>query len=138
MRSLWQHGAFCLSIQVLSLLTNTVVLYKITIDPVVKLGSFHPLHALVLRESSSNVVPIPSHAVGKPKSLCLYCMSVHTVKDCVVCCAHVDVHPPDLLATQPGIILLREGTDTSQGKGQLISNINACQVSLPFPKHRMT
>lgn len=29
---------------------------------------------------------------------------------------------------QPGIILLREGTDTSQGRGQLISNINACQV----------
>jgi T-complex protein 1 subunit eta len=29
---------------------------------------------------------------------------------------------------QPGIILLREGTDTSQGKAQLISNINACQT----------
>lgn len=29
---------------------------------------------------------------------------------------------------QPQIILLKEGTDTSQGKGQLISNINACQV----------
>ena len=29
---------------------------------------------------------------------------------------------------EPGIILLREGTDTSQGKAQLISNINACQV----------
>eukprot|EP01116_Phalansterium_solitarium_P007621 TRINITY_DN203_c0_g1_i1.p1 TRINITY_DN203_c0_g1~~TRINITY_DN203_c0_g1_i1.p1 ORF type:complete len:565 (-),score=224.37 TRINITY_DN203_c0_g1_i1:191-1885(-) len=27
---------------------------------------------------------------------------------------------------QPQIILLREGTDTSQGKGQLTSNINAC------------
>jgi T-complex protein 1 subunit eta len=27
---------------------------------------------------------------------------------------------------QPGIILLREGTDTSQGKAQLVSNINAC------------
>ncbi|KAI9020471.1 chaperonin Cpn60/TCP-1 family [Hyaloraphidium curvatum] len=27
---------------------------------------------------------------------------------------------------QPGIILLREGTDTSQGKGQLLHNINAC------------
>eukprot|EP00004_Rigifila_ramosa_P021227 TRINITY_DN5604_c0_g1_i1.p1 TRINITY_DN5604_c0_g1~~TRINITY_DN5604_c0_g1_i1.p1 ORF type:complete len:573 (+),score=154.88 TRINITY_DN5604_c0_g1_i1:25-1719(+) len=27
---------------------------------------------------------------------------------------------------QPSIILLREGTDTSQGKPQLISNINAC------------
>ncbi|KAJ1445230.1 chaperonin Cpn60/TCP-1 family [Pelagophyceae sp. CCMP2097] len=27
---------------------------------------------------------------------------------------------------QPGIILLREGTDSSQGKAQLISNINAC------------
>ena len=27
---------------------------------------------------------------------------------------------------QPQIILLREGTDTSQGKPQLISNINAC------------
>ncbi|KAG5182588.1 chaperonin Cpn60/TCP-1 family [Tribonema minus] len=29
---------------------------------------------------------------------------------------------------QPGIILLREGTDQSQGKAQLISNINACQA----------
>lgn len=27
---------------------------------------------------------------------------------------------------QPSIILLKEGTDTSQGKAQLISNINAC------------
>eukprot|EP00640_Fibrocapsa_japonica_P000673 CAMPEP_0113944536 /NCGR_PEP_ID=MMETSP1339-20121228/34475_1 /TAXON_ID=94617 /ORGANISM="Fibrocapsa japonica" /LENGTH=571 /DNA_ID=CAMNT_0000949771 /DNA_START=203 /DNA_END=1919 /DNA_ORIENTATION=- /assembly_acc=CAM_ASM_000762 len=29
---------------------------------------------------------------------------------------------------KPGIILLREGTDTSQGKAQLVSNINACQA----------
>lgn len=29
---------------------------------------------------------------------------------------------------QPPIILLKDGTDTSQGKGQLISNINACQA----------
>jgi len=29
---------------------------------------------------------------------------------------------------QPRIILLREGTDSSQGKGQLISNINACEA----------
>jgi T-complex protein 1 subunit eta len=29
---------------------------------------------------------------------------------------------------QPGIILLKEGTDTSQGKAQLISNINACSA----------
>lgn len=29
---------------------------------------------------------------------------------------------------QPQIILLRDGTDTSQGKGQLLSNINACQM----------
>ena len=27
---------------------------------------------------------------------------------------------------QPGIILLRDGTDTSQGTGQLLTNINAC------------
>lgn len=33
----------------------------------------------------------------------------------VVCCLQ-----------QPQIILLKEGTDTSQGKAQLISNINAC------------
>lgn len=32
--------------------------------------------------------------------------------------------PPS--AQQPQIILLKEGTDTSQGKPQLISNINAC------------
>lgn len=30
---------------------------------------------------------------------------------------------------RPGIILLREGTDSSQGKAQLVSNINACQAS---------
>uniref|UniRef100_A0A061R0E0 T-complex protein 1 subunit eta n=1 Tax=Tetraselmis sp. GSL018 TaxID=582737 RepID=A0A061R0E0_9CHLO len=29
---------------------------------------------------------------------------------------------------QPQVILLREGTDTSQGKAQLISNINACMA----------
>ncbi|OEU15670.1 t-complex protein 1 eta subunit [Fragilariopsis cylindrus CCMP1102] len=29
---------------------------------------------------------------------------------------------------QPGIIILREGTDTSQGIPQLVSNINACQA----------
>ena len=29
---------------------------------------------------------------------------------------------------QPQIILLREGTDTSQGTAQLISNINACMA----------
>ena len=33
-----------------------------------------------------------------------------------------------LLEQQPQIILLKEGTDTSQGKAQLISNINACQA----------
>ena len=27
---------------------------------------------------------------------------------------------------QPPVILLKEGTDTSQGKGQLLSNIGAC------------
>ncbi|CAM9369709.1 unnamed protein product [Ectocarpus fasciculatus] len=31
-------------------------------------------------------------------------------------------------AFQPQIILLREGTDTSQGKGQIVSNINACMA----------
>jgi T-complex protein 1 subunit eta len=29
---------------------------------------------------------------------------------------------------QPQIVILKEGTDTSQGKAQLISNINACQA----------
>lgn len=37
---------------------------------------------------------------------------------------------------QPGIILLREGTDSSQGKAQLVSNINACQVSFSKSKTR--
>lgn len=32
------------------------------------------------------------------------------------------------LGMRPQIILLRDGTDTSQGIGQLISNINACQA----------
>lgn len=32
------------------------------------------------------------------------------------------------------IILLREGTDTSQGKGQLISNINACEAVVEILK----
>jgi hypothetical protein len=34
--------------------------------------------------------------------------------------------PASAPAQQPQIILLKEGTDTSQGKAQLISNINAC------------
>lgn len=29
---------------------------------------------------------------------------------------------------RPPIILLKQGTDTSQGKPQIISNINACEV----------
>jgi len=32
------------------------------------------------------------------------------------------------LIQQPQIILLKEGTDASQGKQQVISNINACQI----------
>ena len=39
-----------------------------------------------------------------------------------------NLSPPSSLFQQPGIILLREGTDTSQGRGQLITNINACAV----------
>lgn len=35
---------------------------------------------------------------------------------------------------QPGILLLREGTDTSQGKAQLISNINACAAIVDIVK----
>ena len=35
---------------------------------------------------------------------------------------------------QPQIVLLREGTDTSQGKAQLISNINACQAVVDVVK----
>ena len=31
-------------------------------------------------------------------------------------------------AFQPQIILLRDGTDTSQGKPQIVSNINACMA----------
>ena len=27
---------------------------------------------------------------------------------------------------QPSVLLLREGTDTSQGRGQILSNIGAC------------
>lgn len=34
----------------------------------------------------------------------------------------------------PSILLLREGTDTSQGKPQMISNINACQVLVEIVK----
>ena len=36
------------------------------------------------------------------------------------------MYPPSPALQQPQIILLKEGTDTSQGKPQLISNINAC------------
>jgi len=34
----------------------------------------------------------------------------------------------------PTILLLRDGTDQSQGKGQVISNINACQVIVEIVK----
>merc|ERR1711865_37890 len=38
-------------------------------------------------------------------------------------------HNTDMMnGMQPQIVLLREGTDTSQGKPQLISNINACMA----------
>lgn len=33
-----------------------------------------------------------------------------------------------LILQQPQIILLKEGTDATQGKQQVISNINACQI----------
>lgn len=33
-----------------------------------------------------------------------------------------------MMGMQPQIILLKEGTDSSQGKPQLISNINACMA----------
>merc|ERR1719231_2074702 len=32
------------------------------------------------------------------------------------------------MGMQPQVILLREGTDTSQGTAQLVSNINACMA----------
>jgi T-complex protein 1 subunit eta len=35
---------------------------------------------------------------------------------------------------KPNIVLLKEGTDTSQGKGQIISNINACQAVVDIVK----
>jgi len=35
---------------------------------------------------------------------------------------------------QPTILLLKEGTDTSQGKAQIISNINACQSIVEIVK----
>lgn len=35
---------------------------------------------------------------------------------------------PAMGGMRPGIIILREGTDTSQGMPQLVSNINACQA----------
>lgn len=37
-------------------------------------------------------------------------------------------YTPYFSIQQPQILLLKEGTDTSQGKPQLISNINACQA----------
>src|SRR5258708_40219887 len=37
-------------------------------------------------------------------------------------------HSHTVLHQQPTVILLKEGTDTSQGKGQLLSNISACLV----------
>uniref|UniRef100_A0A0G4GYN7 T-complex protein 1 subunit eta n=1 Tax=Chromera velia CCMP2878 TaxID=1169474 RepID=A0A0G4GYN7_9ALVE len=35
---------------------------------------------------------------------------------------------------QPNIILLKEGTDTSQGKAHILSNINACQIVVDIVK----
>merc|ERR1719181_1893074 len=32
------------------------------------------------------------------------------------------------MGVRPQVVLLREGTDTSQGKGQILSNINACMA----------
>lgn len=41
---------------------------------------------------------------------------------------HVLPRCSECIVQQPQIILLKEGTDTSQGKPQLISNINACMA----------
>lgn len=35
---------------------------------------------------------------------------------------------------QPRVVILKEGTDSSQGKGQLISNINACEAVVTILK----
>lgn len=35
---------------------------------------------------------------------------------------------------QPSIILLKDGTDTSQGRAQIISNINACTAVVDIVK----
>jgi len=47
---------------------------------------------------------------------------------CVVCLYAMACFVWMRLFQRPQIILLRDGTDTSQGIGQLISNINACQA----------
>jgi len=41
------------------------------------------------------------------------------------------------MAMQPTILLLREGTDTSQGKGQIVSNINAVNSVVDIVKHTL-
>ena len=38
------------------------------------------------------------------------------------------INPNHFNGMRPQIILLRDGTDESQGKAQLVSNINACQA----------
>merc|ERR1719181_986268 len=38
------------------------------------------------------------------------------------------------MGVRPQVVLLREGTDTSQGKGQILSNINACLAVVEIVK----
>lgn len=49
---------------------------------------------------------------------------------CVGLCRHLNKTKTIFMITfqQPQILVLKEGTDQSQGKPQLISNINACQL----------
>jgi len=44
----------------------------------------------------------------------------------ILICTYIDICI--VILQQPQIILLKEGTDTSQGVPQIISNINACQA----------
>lgn len=85
----------------------------------------HGGHALRHGEERRNWAQGPAAALAAPPAVQLPPLARASLAASLrPSCSTRAPRPPRL--QQPQIILLKEGTDTSQGKPQLISNINAC------------
>ncbi|KAJ1394589.1 GroEL-like equatorial domain superfamily [Sesbania bispinosa] len=86
--------------------------------------SFSPSTSLY-RANPATIVPLIVRLSLSPRAFLPVPLSVSPPS------VPLSVSPPSLslplhFAKQPQIILLKEGTETSQGKAQLVSNINTC------------